>query len=54
VYTVAAGEGPSIAYPAALVRGSREAEARRFLAYLQSAEAGAIFEAAGFGVAARR
>ena len=54
VYTVAAGEGPSIAYPAALVRGPREAEARRFLAYLQSAEARAIFEAAGFGVAARR
>ena len=47
-------EVPSIAYPAAIVRGPREAEARRFLAYLQSAEARAIFEAAGFGVAARR
>jgi molybdate transport system substrate-binding protein len=54
VFTVAAREGPSIAYPAALVRGPREAEARRFLAYLQSAEARAVFEAAGFGVAARR
>ncbi len=31
VYTVPAGEGPSIACPAALVRGPREAEARRFL-----------------------
>ena len=54
VYTVAAGESPAIAYPAALVRGPREAEARRFLAYLQTAEARAMFEAAGFGVVARR
>jgi molybdate transport system substrate-binding protein len=54
VYIVAPAEGPSIAYPAAVVRGSREAEARRFLAYLQSAEARKVFEAAGFGVAASR
>ena len=53
-YTVPAEEGPSIAYPAALVRGPREAEARRFLAYLQSPEARRIFEAAGFGGAAAR
>jgi molybdate transport system substrate-binding protein len=54
VYTVPAEEGPSIVYPAALVRGPREAEAARFLAYLQSPEARRIFEAAGFRAAAPR
>jgi molybdate transport system substrate-binding protein len=54
VYTVPAAEAPSIAYPAALVRGPREAEAGRFLTYLQSPEARRIFEAAGFGNAAPR
>ncbi len=51
-YTVAASEGPSIVYPAAVIRGGNEAAARRFLDFLQSVDARRVFEAAGFGVAA--
>jgi ABC-type molybdate transport system substrate-binding protein len=39
-------------YPVAVLRTPRQAEATRFVAFLQSPEARAIFEAAGFGVRA--
>ena len=49
---VAEGEGPVIAYPAAvLTESTMSAEARRFLDYLLGADARAVFEAAGFGLA---
>lgn len=38
-----------IVQPAALVRGSSEAQARRFLEFLKSAPAGAVFTKRGFG-----
>ena len=38
-----------IVQPAALVRGSSEAEARRFLEFLKSAPARAVFAKRGFG-----
>lgn len=42
-------QAPSIVYPAAIVRGSRHADAaRRFLAFLQGPDAQAIFTRAGF------
>lgn len=42
-------EGPRIVYPAAVIRSGRNREAAtRFLAWLRSAEADPIFEAAGF------
>jgi molybdate transport system substrate-binding protein len=41
-------DAPSIVYPAAVVAGPRQAEAKRFLTYLQSAEARAVFAGAGF------
>jgi molybdate transport system substrate-binding protein len=47
-YRVPAAEVPPIRYPAAVVRGPREAEAARFLQFLASPDARAIFEAAGF------
>jgi molybdate transport system substrate-binding protein len=47
-YRVPAAEAPPIRYPAAVVRGPREAEAARFLQFLASPAARAIFEAAGF------
>jgi molybdate transport system substrate-binding protein len=48
-FVVPASEGPRIVYAAALVRGGDAPEAAaRFLAFLQSAEAAAVFESAGF------
>lgn len=48
-FVVPAAEGPPITYPAAVTRDAlNPAGARRFLAFLQSAEAWPIFERAGF------
>ncbi len=47
-YHVPDDEAPVIAYPAAAVRGGREDEARRFLAFLRGPVAGRVFAAAGF------
>ena len=47
-YRVPAAEAPPIRYPMAVVRGPREAEATRFVQFLTSPAARAIFEAAGF------
>lgn len=41
-------EAAAVIYPAALVRGPRQEAARRFLEYLQSDAAAAVFESAGF------
>jgi len=51
-YTVPAADAPVIRYPAAVVRGPREAEAARFVAFLTSPVARHVFEAAGFLVVA--
>jgi molybdate transport system substrate-binding protein len=46
---VPATEGPRIVYPAAVVRSGRHPDgARRFLTFLQGAEAAAVFRRAGF------
>lgn len=47
--TVPAGEAPAIVYPAAAVRGPREAPARQFLVWLRGGAAQAVFMRAGFG-----
>ena len=48
-YEVPRAEGPRIAYPVAAVAGTRHpAEARKFLAYLESPAAAAVFERYGF------
>jgi molybdate transport system substrate-binding protein len=48
-FEVPADEGPKIAYPVAVVRDAREAEAaRRFVTWLGSEEAMAVFEKYGF------
>lgn len=48
-WVVPAAQGPHIVYPAAIVKGSREqGSAKRFLDYLQSAEASQVFERFGF------
>jgi molybdate transport system substrate-binding protein len=47
-YRVPAADAPAIRYPMAVVRGPREAEAGRFVRFLTSPAARAIFEAAGF------
>ncbi|HAB17151.1 MAG TPA: molybdate ABC transporter substrate-binding protein [Verrucomicrobiota bacterium] len=48
-YEIPPKEGPSIAYPMAALQGAREPEgAKRFLKYLDSAEAGRVFEKYGF------
>ena len=50
-YEVPPAEAPSITYPVALVTGSKnEAAARRFLAYLRSPDADAVFTRHGFSV----
>ena len=47
--SVPIADGPRIVYPAAVISGGRNREgAKRLLAWLQSAEAAKIFEAAGF------
>ena len=43
-----AADAPPILYPVAVVRGSREAEAARFVAFLYSPAARDIFTRAGF------
>lgn len=49
---IAATDGPRIVYPAALVRaGKNPAGARRFLGFLQSPDAMAVFTRAGFTAA---
>ena len=51
LYTVAADRCPSITYPAAVVKGTRnEKGALDFLKYLESRDAAAIFEKYGFVV----
>lgn len=48
-YSVPLGEGPTISYPVALVRGAKAPEAaERFLAYLSKEAAATIFEKRGF------
>jgi molybdate transport system substrate-binding protein len=48
-YEVAAGDGPKISYSLAVVKDSKQADAaRKFAAYLASAEAGAVFAKYGF------
>lgn len=47
-YAVPAADTPGIRYPVAVVRGPREADATRFVQFLFSPGAKAIFEAAGF------
>jgi molybdate transport system substrate-binding protein len=49
-FVVPAGEAPPIRYPVALVRGGREADAGRFVGFLFSPAARAIFARAGFTV----
>jgi molybdate transport system substrate-binding protein len=51
-YDVPAAETPGIVYPVGVLRTPRQAEATRFVAFLQSPEVRATFEAAGFGVRA--
>jgi len=53
LYRVPAGDAPTIVYPAAVVQGRNRVASERFVAFLRSAEAGAVFQAAGFGLAAR-
>jgi molybdate transport system substrate-binding protein len=48
VHVVAAADAPRIVYPAAAIVGGRVPIAREFIAFLQSAAALRIFEAAGF------
>jgi molybdate transport system substrate-binding protein len=47
-HVVRVQDAPAIFYPAAVVRGGREAEAQRFLAFLRDRTAQSVFEAAGF------
>lgn len=49
-HRVAPGDAPPITYPAAVVRGDRQDESSRFVAFLSSPQARAIFEGAGFAV----
>lgn len=47
--SIPVADGPRIVYPAAVIRGGRNREnATRLLAWLRSADAGAIFASAGF------
>lgn len=50
VHAVPFDEAPRIVYPAAVIVGGREADARAFLAFLQDAATARLFTAAGFGV----
>lgn len=49
-----AGTHPKIVYPVALVAGSKNPEAAKFLAYLSGPQAAAVFRKYGFTVLARR
>jgi molybdate transport system substrate-binding protein len=51
-FTVPPGDAPPIRYPVAVVRGTREAEATRFVQFLFSPAARDIFTRAGFTVLA--
>jgi molybdate transport system substrate-binding protein len=51
LYRVPPADAPPIVYPAAVVDGPRREAAERFLAFLRSPDAGAVFTAAGFGLA---
>lgn len=51
LYRVPAADAPPIVYPVAVVDGPRSAAAARFVAFLRTPEAGAVFTAAGFGLA---
>ena len=52
-FEVPVNDGPSIRYPVAVIKESREtAAARRFLDYLFSEDAGRIFVRHGFGLVA--
>jgi molybdate transport system substrate-binding protein len=51
---VNASAAPRIVYPAAAIAGNRVEQARAVLAWLRGSEAGAIFQAAGFGVVGER
>ena len=53
LYTVPLTDAPPVRYPAAVVEGPNRAAAQRFIDYLRGAEAGAVFTAAGFGLAGR-
>lgn len=53
IFRVPVNDAPAIVYPAAVVAGPNSAAAGRFLDYLRSAEAAAVFDAAGFGVVRR-
>jgi molybdate transport system substrate-binding protein len=54
LYRVPEAHAPPIVYPAAVVRGPNQAAAARFVTYLRSTDAGAVFRAAGFGLATTR
>lgn len=53
IYRVPVADTPPIRYPVAVIAGPRQEAAQRFVAFLRSAEAGAVFQAAGFGLAGR-
>ncbi len=48
VYAVPLGDGPRITYPVAMVKTSGKEAAKKFLAYLESPEALAVFKKHGF------
>jgi molybdate transport system substrate-binding protein len=50
VWLVPVGQGPSIVYPAAVIRGPNITAARRFLRFLRGDLARSVFERAGFTV----
>jgi molybdate transport system substrate-binding protein len=51
IYRVPVADTPPIRYPAAVIAGPRQDAAGRFVTFLRSAEAGTVFQAAGFGLA---
>ena len=53
LFRVPAADAPPIVYPAAVIEGPGRVAAERFLMYLRSPDAGAVFVAAGFGLAPR-
>ena len=53
IYRVPVADVPPIRYPVAVIAGPRQEAAQRFVAFLRSPESGAVFQAAGFGLAAR-
>lgn len=53
LYRVPAADVPTIVYPVAVVAGPRATAATAFVAFLRSADASAVFTAAGFGLAGR-